>query len=408
MHSANASAPDVPARRYWGFSARELLDIFLIFAVTRAALTGVGWLANRYVPGLYGPAWERLEKPWLDIWYRWDAGYYTAIGTYGYDFAVNRHSAADIAFMPLYPALIHLVNGVIGCVDSVCSSNELLSCRGRECAVVSGVLISNLALLLSSYLFYDLTRRQTNSSVAMTSVWLLLNAPNSIFFSAVYTESLFILFALMTFQALGRENFVLAVVAASLASLTREVGLALFPALVMYAWFRNGSSRWLHLAGSLIPPLVFAAYVVGAGLVAGDWRAYFEVNSRVWGAGLDRNALGSFSPYFPPYQFKEYISLWGAGPSWLNLAAACVYLLLAIPVFRQNQSLGFYSLVAVLIPIAAGTLISMPRFGGVIFPYYTVLAGWADTPVKRVLVTAVFLVGALFFAVRFVTWRWIA
>jgi len=391
------------------FSLREGLRLALGFAVTRLGLLIIGLLANAYFPGLYGPQWERLpDKPMLDMWLRWDAGFYTSIATYGFNFAVNQTAASDIAFMPLYPAVVRFVNPVIGCADQRCTVNSILPCTGRECAIISGVLVSNVALLASIFLLYDLIREQLDAKKAMLSAWLLMLAPNSIFFSGVYTESLFLLLALITFQALSRHYFAVAVIAAGLASLTREVGLALYPALIVYAWNQTGRARVIQLLAAQIAPLFFFAYVFGAGAYVGNGMAYFNVNSDVWGVSVGKNAFGSFGPYFPPYETKEFISLWGAGPTWFNLAATLIYLLLAIPSFKLNPSFGLFALVAILIPIASGTLISMPRFGAVVFPHYAVAADWADKPWKTISVLAVCVLMAIFYAVRFVTWRWIA
>ena len=388
---------------------REACQIALAFAITRIALVAIGLAANAYAPGLYGPQWQRLEgKPLLDMWFRWDAGFYTAIGTYGFNYAVNQTPASDIAFMPFYPAMLRLANPLIGCVGKLCESNHYLPCAGRECAIISGLLVSNVALFISAFLLFDLIRRQTQPSVAMRSVWLLMIAPISIFLSGVYTESLFMLLALITFQALSRGQFATAVIAAGLASITREVGLALYPALIVYAWNQTGRARLLHLLAAQIAPLFFIGYVVGAGLYVGHWLAYFNVNVEVWGVSVGKNALGSFGPYFPPYEAKEYISWWGAGPTWINLASTLVYLALAIPSFKQNPSFGFFALVAILIPIAGGTLISMPRFGGTIFSHYSVGAEWADKRWKQVGLAAICIALAIFFVARFVTWHWIA
>ncbi len=390
-------------------SRREILRIMVAFIATRAALVVIGMLANRFVPGLYGPEWQRLEdKPFLDMWFRWDAGFYTAIGTYGFNYIVNHKAASDIAFMPLFPLMIQLLDTIFGCVGQLCAQNRYAWCTGRECAVVFGVMISNVALFSSAFLLYDLIRRQMGPAVAMRSVWLLLVAPNNIFFSGVYTESLFIFLALVTFQALVRRYFAVAVVAAGLASVTREVGLALYPALIVYAWNQAGRARLLHLIAAQAAPLVFFGYVIGAGVYVGDWLAYFKVNAEVWGVSVGSHVLGSFGPYFPPYAAKEFISLWGAGPTWFNLAVTLGYLLLAIPSFKQNPSFGLFALVAILIPVAGGTLISMPRFGGVIFPHYSVGAEWADRRWRQVALYAACSLAAAFFVVRFVTWRWIS
>jgi hypothetical protein len=68
-----------------------------------------------------------------------------------------------------------------------------------------------------------------------------------------------------------------------------------------------------------------------------------------------------------------------------------------------------FALVALLIPIATGSLLSMPRFGAAIFPFYILLAKWAaDRWYKQVVVYGAAAALALLFLARFVTWHWIA
>jgi hypothetical protein len=399
-----------PTPRYWGLSRRELALIVLLFLITRMALMGGALIANRFIPGLYGPYWPRLTNRFTDVWYRWDAGFYTAISLYGYDFAYNHHIAGDIGFMPLYPALMHLALPLVGCFERGCDHNPILPfLTGRDAAIVAGVMVSNFALIGTALLFYDLVKRRFDPSIAMRSTILLLIAPNSIFFSGVYTESLFMLWVMLVFQALDRDRFAWAVVFASAACLTREVGLALFLPLVVYAWKQPGPKRWLGLIGAGLAPLTFALYIITAGiLAAGDWLTYFTANALIWKVSLASGPYGAILPYLPPYAGKEYISWWGAGPTWLNLASALVYLLLVIPAFRQDVSFGLFSLLCVIIPITGGTLISMPRFGGVIFSQYIAGAQWANTKQKQWIIYAGFALAAAFFTARFVTWRWMA
>ena len=409
MRASSQENPS-PGRQILGwFNAMPVKRILAWFLATRVGLIAIALASNAFIPGLYGPEWQRLEgKPLLDIWYRWDAGFYTAISTFGYNFAVNLKPASDIAFMPLFPGLMRLVNPLIGCIDALCTSNRFLACTSQECAVISGVLISNAALLLCCFLLFDLVRHQFDQQTGMRSVWLLLLAPNSIFLSGVYTESLFMLFVLVTFQALSRHSFGLAVTAAAAASLTREVGLALYPALIVYAWNQRGASRISQLVLAQMAPLTFFAYVFGVGLLVGDGLAYFKVNAEIWGVSVGSHIFGSFGPYFPPYESKEYISLWGAGPTWFNLGSTLFYLALSIPAFRQNPSYGLFALVAILVPIVGGTLASMPRFGGIIAPFYSVGGEWANSRWRQIALYMACVAAAVFFAARFVTWRWIA
>lgn len=378
-------------------SRREILIILSLFLVTRIALVGAGVVSMRVLPSTEGPEYKHLLDggPALDMWYRWDAGFYATIAIEGYDWYNERQVSADMAFLPLYPLAVQLVSGITptGCV---------LSPYQSTCATLGGLLVSNLALLASAFLLYDLARRHFSPQVAMRAVLLLLIAPNMIFLSGVYTEALFLLLCLLAFWLLERDRFLLAVLVTCLACLTRTVGVALYPALLWWAW-KSPQHRPLRLALAQIPLVVFVGYILFAGTWVGDPLAFFGANSLIWGRSFS-SPLEAFTVYFS----GERIALFGFRPAWLDLAATVFYLVLALLTLRKNVTWGVFALTAMLIPIATGTLWSMPRFGAVLFPFYVLLALWSDRWWKQALIYGAFAALALLFISRFVTWRWIA
>ncbi|MCS7072768.1 MAG: glycosyltransferase family 39 protein, partial [Anaerolinea sp.] len=258
-------------------SRRELLLIAAAFAITRLILGSVGTAINMLLPSVEGPEYTHLLDggPALDMWYRWDAGFYTSIATFGYDWFNERTTSADMAFLPVYPLLIHLASGLTpaGCA---------LSPYWSTCTTIGGLLVSNLALLISAWLLFDLTKRRFDVRTAWRALFLLLITPNAIFLSGVYTESTFLLWCLLTFWLLERRRFYLALIPAGLACLTRSVGVALFPALLWAAW-TSERERWLRLIAAGLPPALFAGYVLFMGLTAGDPLAYFQAYRSIWG-----------------------------------------------------------------------------------------------------------------------------
>ena len=112
---------------------RDLLLLILAFVITRAALVGAGVIALRYYPPNEGAEFTHLIDGGaaLDLWYRWDAGFYATIATDGYDWLNTRQPADDMAFLPLYPLAIHLVSGL---TPTGCLASPYLS----TCATVGG------------------------------------------------------------------------------------------------------------------------------------------------------------------------------------------------------------------------------------------------------------------------------
>jgi hypothetical protein len=188
-----------------------------------------------------------------------------------------------------------------------------------------------------------------------------------------------------------------------LACLTRSVGVALYPALLWVAWKSPPERRIGRLIAAHIPPLIFAAYILFAGLSVGDPLAYFKTYDVTWGRSAG-NAISAFTAYFS----GAPVSLFGWHLSWIDLVMTLGYLALAILVLRRERAWGLFALFALLVPIASGTLVGMPRFGAVIFAFYILLASWADRAWRAALIYGASVALALLFLARFVTGGWIA
>jgi hypothetical protein len=290
------------------------------------------------------------------------------------------------------------------------------------------LVVSNVALLIATILLFDLALTHFGKRVAWGAALLLLISPISIFLSGVYTEALFLLLSLLTFWLLERDRFVLAVVTASLACLTRSVGVALFLPLLWVAWnggrlpltpadqeknTGRGVPRPYRIILAFVPPLIFAGYILLAGLTVGDLLAYFKTYASVWNRTAG-TPIQAFTVYFSGQQ----VALFGWQVSWIDLIMTLFYLTLAIILLLREQTRmrvsvstrtwGIFALVAILIPIASGSLISMPRYGAALFAFYILLAVWANRWYKQIIVYGAAAALALLFIVRFVTWRWIA
>ena len=109
---------------------------------------------------------------------RWDSVYYVEIARHGYT------QLKQAGFFPLYPLLTGALDGIVGST------------------VVAGTLISLVAFAVGLVLFDRLAVLETGSSlVARRAVWLLALFPASLFFSAVYTEGLFLALSVGAFLA---------------------------------------------------------------------------------------------------------------------------------------------------------------------------------------------------------------
>jgi hypothetical protein len=161
---------------------------------------------------------------------RWDASWYLQIANSGYG-----SNLARTAFFPLYPLLIHVVAWVV------------------RSPVIAGALISLAAFAVALTLLYRLVRLDHSPRIAQVTVMLLAFFPMALFFSAVYTESLFLALSLATTYAARQGRWVWAGVFGMLAALTRDGGVLLFVPVVLLMLYgpRADGERWRWVRSGL-------------------------------------------------------------------------------------------------------------------------------------------------------------
>lgn len=154
-----------------------------------------GWSAfdpQRITAGL-GPVGNLLAGASV----RWDALHYLWIAQSGY-----RH-AGDTVFFPLYPLLVHAAAWLTGS------------------DVRAGIIVSLGALAVALTLLHRLTTLELGRRAADATVLLIAFAPLSFFFSALYTESLFLALSVGAVYAARRDRWAVACLLAALAAVTR-------------------------------------------------------------------------------------------------------------------------------------------------------------------------------------------
>lgn len=155
-----------------------------------------------------GLKWPGVPNWWLNPWTLYDSEHYLSL-------AQNGYQGATTAFFPLYPALLRLGGDT------------------TTAQVAAGLLISNVSFLFALYVFYGLARLDYDDRTARSAVWILAFFPTTAFFSALYTESLFLLLALLSFYNARLNQWKLAGLFGLCAALTRNSGLLVFIALAL-------------------------------------------------------------------------------------------------------------------------------------------------------------------------------
>jgi hypothetical protein len=373
-------------------------------------------------PGMtrgFGPVGDLLAAPAA----RWDASWYLVIAHYGYRPDLGAFTASRTAFFPLYPL------GIRG-----------LSDLGLP-PVLAGVLISLVALALALYGIHRLTALELGPPAARLAVLLTAFAPMAFFFSALYTESLYLALSVGLFWCARQGRWMAVGILGALAAATRSAGvLLLLPALVLYlhgpredrAPDRGGLVRYRprgDLGWLALVPVGAGAYMAYLAFDGGDallplhaqhlWsRDFVAPFAGVWQglvAGFDglRQLLSGQSRevYFAHTQGSPTVA---AAHNLVLLA----FLLLALPALvgvcrRLPAAYGLYVLAALALPlstpVASQPLMSLPRFEVVLFPLGMWAGAWL-APRGRLARAALFTSALLMavFVAQFSTWHWVA
>ncbi|HEV8535468.1 MAG TPA: mannosyltransferase family protein [Candidatus Limnocylindria bacterium] len=353
----------------------------LSFALSRALVIVVALLAISLFPIATpcGQSCHLSSVPILDIAARWDGGWYLGIARDGYGHAEGAQT--DLAFFPLYPALMRALGALAGGSD--------------DAYLAAGVVLSNVALLVAVVLLARLVALDHGPAVAASAVALLLVFPTTVILSSVYAESLFLACAVaaLYFARTGRWGW--AGLAGMLGALARPFGFLIALALAV----EYVAQRRRHVAGVAavaLPVVAFVSWMAALALMTGDRFAFFTAQA-AYGrrAGLPTGAVGDL---FDPSAY---------GNPWFIVAFGGLVAILVVLSWRLlRPSLAAFGTVFLLASVSTGTLTSFLRYALAVFTAFVALAALRSPWARRAYVVAASTTAVLFTAM-FALWYWI-
>jgi hypothetical protein len=395
---------------------RSLSPAVEIFLWSRAAI----WAAAVFALLVFEPNRHPRAAEWddpavtrdlgllTDVWARWDSVWFLRIAEEGYG-SVERAAAA---FYPGYPAAVGVVGRLFG---------------GHY--VTAGITVSLAAALGGFVLLYRLAEGRLGAEGARRAVLYLALFPMTFFLQAVYSEALFLLFTVAAFLAAERGRFLGAGALTGLALLTRPAGFALLPALALLAW--RAPRRARALASLAVAPGLFAFYPLYLWREVGDPWAFMHAQGiwtrhlspagplggiwdglRAGWAGVRQLASGSDSQvYWSAVQNSDPDRV--AALNLQGLAFLALFVALTGVAWRRfGAPYGLYCAASLAIPLSVPSerwpLLSLPRFGLVVFPFFLALAWLGRNPRAH---TAIVAVSAPLLGValtQWALWQWVA
>jgi hypothetical protein len=339
---------------------------------------------------------------------RWDSVHYLAIAAHGYN------TPSNTVFFPLYPALIKAFSWLTGSY------------------VLAGALISAVAFATALLLLYRLTRAELGDRAANATVLLLAFSPLSLFFTALYTESLFLALVLGVFLLARQRRFGWAGVAAAAATMTHVEGVLLIAPLAMFYWqerrpvlkrpssLRQALGPAGDIASLLSPVIALCGFLIylhsrGFGWLAPstDERYYSHhfsgpitgvadgVSAGVSGLGhMITGSAGALTARQDAFENVVYLVV------LVTSVTALVVAWRQLPKAYAVYS-GLCLLVCVSSPVTAEPLTSLDRYVLVVFPLWMVAARWLSRRRLLRLTLAGSSTLLFVFALQFARWAFI-
>jgi hypothetical protein len=347
-----------------------------MWIVSRFAVLIVGFLAIGTFGFSNNAAPFRLFKnEILNLPARYDAGWYLGIAADGYRWDPMVSGQQNIAFMPALPLLMRFGGRLLG---------------GQP--LWAGQIVVLVASLWGFVYVYRLARASLGDAErATTAVALLAAYPFAVFYSAVYTESIFLLCSAGAFYHITRREYGRTAPFALLCGFARPNGfllavplalVAIWPALVdawshrsvglggrIRAALRESSPTIAAASAAIVGVLVFSAFIY---TMTGRPLAWLEAHA-AWG-----RTFGTWISQGPFQEFQRG-GLYGYSRSQpidaVSLVAAVACLASIWPVTRRlGVPYGVFIAVNLLPPLAAGGLLSIGRVTATMFPVFLWLA----------------------------------
>lgn len=366
-----------------------LKKILILYIIWKIFITIVGFIGLTSLP-LNPNYHQNSQINFFHSWTNWDGGHYLNIAQNGYTLDIQ------LAFFPLYPLLIKLIS-------TLTFGNFYLS----------AYLISNISLIIFLHFFYQYTKQYYSSDSANRGLLLYLFFPSSIFLTSAYSESLLLMFTMLSLYFANirakqlKPEWSLVWFFATLASLTKVTGFLIsFPAIAKYLSIKQ------FKLNNLIKICLFSLLCLSGILF---YLLYLKLQYRdplifnsaqtFWHRQIFVNPLITFDRYLVESIHYPFVN-WNHS---IDLIFSLSFLVLSIIVYlKLDRILGLYSFLTIFLPILTGTLDSVPRFALAAFPVFILLGIWSQNRNVKFALLSGFIFLQIIFTVLFINGYWLA
>lgn len=295
-----------------------------------------------------------IPLPFFNLFARWDSGFYADIAINGYSHAI----VPKWEFFPLYPSMMGILGHLIALI---------LPLPFALSVYLAGFAISNIAYFASVYFLYRLSFLVLgNARTASRAAISLALYPAGVFFSAVYSESLFLLLVLSSLYCWYQGGQAKSGLLGLLAGLARPVGTILaVPYLYDLLTNRTARRSPLSYLPIVLVLLAFISFMAYGLIMTGTPFATFAAERLYWKVTLSPTYILTLArneiidhPVIIPYL--------GMGVGGVSASVLTTH-------SRAEREIGLFSILLILVYLLT-PIISFPRYSVTLVPMYWTLA----------------------------------
>ncbi len=312
----------------------------------------------------------------FSVWFKWDSGWYYNIVKNGYQYVHTiKPVQQTIVFFPAFPLITRFIHFLTGLSYSF-----------------SGILINYIftigiiLLILKIWPIFIDKYSKLNSEYKLKNyflpVILVLCIPTVFVFSTYYSDATLIFFITLSLYLAFKKKYILAALAAGIASATIITGVVAGVGLIFI--YIEQKQLWKSKINIIIKELL---KLFGLGLLSIWGLLYymlflqlrfnsffaFYTDEKAWGrnnvsllTNLKDIWYNNFSKIFDPQFFGGHVNY------LVNLsdmlATVGIILIIIWSIKHKNLWLSVYSFIALILPLSSGSMISMNRYFLILIP----------------------------------------
>jgi Gpi18-like mannosyltransferase len=378
-------------------------NIIVLALFSRILVFSIGIISSLVIPDYAFPfEVPRVNLPIIEVFAKWDSFYYLDIVTHGYTLK------ADLwAFRPLYPAVMWTLG------------LPLTQFLGTwQAYVVVGLIWNTFAFVTATVYLYRLTEMLLDSDSAYFTVLLLAIFPATVFFTAIYPESTYLLMLTAAFYYLEKGKILTATASAVLGGLARPEGFLLCVPLVFKAVTARGKGKVKLLLGASATASSLPLFMLYSYAITGDPFISFKVESS-WSKKPFFNLVFNVLSMKPINESIDRLAIYPIDLVLLVISTiSVVAYFLGFAVSRKRLHVGlkpvwsdrrtsyyFWTTLLLVVFLYQGGLGGFPRFVSTLFPILWSTALWAKkSQMRTCFFTALYSTLMTLGTVFFVNW----